>query len=502
MWILGLNRHHTASATLLHKGEIVFHLEEERLSRIKHDDIPYLVLKKSLEYTDTIDKVAICGFQSPLSRVENKLDFYSTIILKELKKEFSWLEWNFNHHETHAACAFYNSGFNQSIVIVADGAGSYVGQNREIESIYYCEYPAKFKLLYKKLDSEDNSVGLMFEAVSQHLGFGQMDAGKVMGLSSYGANSNIELLFKRNGYNADLVYSGLETETFKDKADLAYAVQTVTQERILSLIEHALTLHPCRNVCITGGYGLNCVANYYYLNKIQNVNLYCEPVSGDSGTSIGAAKLLWHRFSADKTIRKQTSVYYGSSYDFNIDQGDTVEYSDVIQKLIEGKVIAMYQGRSESGPRGLGNRTILFDATLPNGKEIVNRVKKREEFRPFAGTVLKEYANEWFDMRGLEESPFMMYAVNCRDNIAKIIPSIVHVDGTCRVQTVTKEQNEHFYNLIQEFYIQTGVPILFNTSFNLAGEPLVETPEDAINTFTNSEIDCLYFPEKKKLICK
>jgi carbamoyltransferase len=212
-------------------------------------------------------------------------------------------------------------------------------------------------------------------------------------------------------------------------------------------------------------------------------------------------KFLWHRFTNDKTIRKQHSIYYGSSYDINID-GDTVEYSDVIQKLIEGKVVAMYQGRSESGPRSLGNRTILFDATLPNGKNIVNKVKKREHFRPFAGTILKEHANEWFDMRGLEESPFMMYAVNCREEFAEIIPSIIHIDGTCRVQTVTKEQNEHFYNLIQEFYLQTGVPLLFNTSFNLAGEPLVETPEDAINTFTNSEIDCLYFPEKKKLICK
>jgi carbamoyltransferase len=224
-------------------------------------------------------------------------------------------------------------------------------------------------------------------------------------------------------------------------------------------------------------------------------------VSSDAGTSIGAVKYLWHRFTNDKTVRKQQSIYYGSSYNIN-DAGDTVEYSDVVQKLLEGKVIAMYQGASESGPRSLGNRTILFDATLPNGKDIVNKVKQREEFRPFAGTILKEHANEWFDMRGLEESPFMMYAVNCREQFAKMIPSIIHVDGTCRVQTVTKEQNEHFYNLIQEFYIQTGVPILFNTSFNLAGDPLVETIEDALNTILNSDIKYLYLPDIKKLIVK
>jgi carbamoyltransferase len=497
MWILGLNRHHNASAALLHNGEIVFHLEEERLSRVKRDNIPYLALKKSLEYTDTIDKFVVCGFESPLDRVEKELDFYSTILSKELKKPVTVIDSWKNHHEMHASCAFYNSGFTDSLVIVVDGAGSYITDKREIESIYYCEYPARFKLLYKRLESDDyTSAGIMYEAVSEHLGFHKQDAGKVMGLSSYGTTPDIPLNVKNERYIGEPLHN------FYDKADLAYSLQLSTQERVLGLIKHALSLHKCKNVCVTGGYGLNCVANYYYLDKLDNdVNLYCEPISSDSGTSIGAVKFLWHRFTNDKTIRKHHSIYYGSSYDINVD-GDTVEYSDVIQKLIEGKVVAMYQGRSESGPRSLGNRTILFDATLPNGKNIVNKVKKREHFRPFAGTILKEHANEWFDMRGLEESPFMMYAVNCREEFAEMIPSIIHIDGTCRVQTVTKEQNEHFYNLIQEFYLQTGVPLLFNTSFNLAGEPLVETPEDAINTFTNSEIDCLYFPEKKKLICK
>jgi len=143
----------------------------------------------------------------------------------------------------------------------------------------------------------------------------------------------------------------------------------------------------------------------------------------------------------------------------------------------------------------LGNRSILFDPRVKNGKDIVNKVKQREWFRPFAGTVLHEYAGEWFDLRGLKESPFMMYAVNVHENKQNLIPSIVHIDGSCRIQTLTRNQNKNYYNLINEFYKITGVPILFNTSFNLAGECIVETLEDAQKTLANSDIDYLYLPE-------
>ena len=162
----------------------------------------------------------------------------------------------------------------------------------------------------------------------------------------------------------------------------------------------------------------------------------------------------------------------------------------------------MYQGRSETGPRALGNRSILFDPRIKNGKDVVNGVKRREWYRPFAGTVMKEYVNDWFDMRGLEESPSMMFAVNVLPRKQKKIPAITHVDGTCRVQTVTKVQNEHFYNLIETFNRKTNVPILFNTSFNLAGDPLVEKIEEAFETILKSEIDFLYLPELNKLIRK
>jgi carbamoyltransferase len=179
---------------------------------------------------------------------------------------------------------------------------------------------------------------------------------------------------------------------------------------------------------------------------------------------------------------------------------ENVSYDFVIEKLLNQKIVALFQGRSEAGARSLGNRSLLFDPRVPDGKDIVNIVKKREMFRPFAGTVLLEHANEWFDMMGLDESPFMSFSLQCRDDKKEKIPAIIHVDGSCRIQTLTKEQNFHYYNLIENFYLKTGVPILLNTSFNLAGDPLVETPEDAIHTLKNSKINYLYLPEIELLV--
>ena len=169
--------------------------------------------------------------------------------------------------------------------------------------------------------------------------------------------------------------------------------------------------------------------------------------------------------------------------------------SEVVKHIIEGNIVAIFQGQSEWGPRALGNRSILFDPRNPSAKDIVNKVKKREWYRPFAGTIMLEYANDYFEMATIKESPYMSFAIPAKQKAKDEVPGIIHVDGTCRIQTVTREQNKHFYDLIEEFYKQTGVPILFNTSFNLAGEPLVETLEDAKDTVNRSDIDLLYTPE-------
>lgn len=181
---------------------------------------------------------------------------------------------------------------------------------------------------------------------------------------------------------------------------------------------------------------------------------------------------------------------------------ENIQYKDIAELLVQKKIVAIFQGRSETGPRALGNRSMLYTPVDPNGKDHVNNVKGREYFRPLAASMMLEHANDWFDMLGIPESPYMTFSFTCRDDKKHIIPSVIHVDGSCRIQTVTEDQNYHYYNLIKAFYNITNVPMVLNTSFNLAGEPLVETIEDAFRTFSKSKIDYLYLPELELVVSK
>jgi len=445
----------------------------------------------------------------------------------------------------------------------------------ELESMFTCEYPAQFKTIYKhqagrgpwgsaKIDEFDSSgegeegthefildesagITKAYEAVTQYCGWAPIEAGKTMGLFPYGKpNDKIPQIYSDNGGLAtwktadrDVIvptypngavvnegrYEFLNTSVDVDKDDLtllenrrdmAYAIQTESQQMVLDLIRKAVKISGNKNVVLSGGYGLNCVANYWYLDQLkgEGINLYVEPVSNDAGTAIGAAYYIHHQTTNDMTIRDRiTDLYYGPEYEYSTEYieetsnrwGATsikggVEYGDVIDLIANKNIVAMFQGRSEAGPRALGNRSIMYDPRDPNGKDHVNSVKHREYFRPFAGSILKEHVNEWFDLRGMDETPFMMYAVRCQDGIEEKIPAIIHVDGTCRIQTVTEDVNRHYYGLIKEFYDRTGCPIIFNTSFNLGGEPLVETLDDALRTLANSDIEYLYLPEYQILV--
>lgn len=181
---------------------------------------------------------------------------------------------------------------------------------------------------------------------------------------------------------------------------------------------------------------------------------------------------------------------------------EDIQYSDVAKILADKKIVAIFQGRSESGPRALGNRSMLYTPTDLYGRDHINEVKGREYFRPLAASIMLEYANEWFDMLGIPESPYMTFSFTCKEDKKHLIPSVIHVDGSCRIQTVTEQQNFHYYNLIKQFHQQTRIPMVLNTSLNLAGEPLVETIDDAFKTFSNSKIDCLYLPELNILVTK
>ena len=295
---------------------------------------------------------------------------------------------------------------------------------------------------------------------------------------------------------------------------MAYAVQTQSQDQVVKLIRRAVEMSGKNKVVISGGYGLNCVANYEYLDQLRDdgIEIYVEPVSNDAGTAMGAAMLMHRKLTKDNTVQEQQdTLYEGPAYCYSDEEinatvekyGATIEDADndkVVDILVNRKICTIFQGRSENGPRALGNRTIMYDPSDPNGKDHVNIVKRREYFRPFAGSILEEDVHEWFDLRGMKSSPTMMYAVNCQEGIAERIPSIIHVDGTCRIQTVNEKQNPHYYNLIKAWKEKTGLSIIFNTSFNLGGEPLVETLDDAVRTLKHSDIEYLYLPEYKKLI--
>ena len=558
MIILCVARGHNGSTTLMVDGEIVFYLEEERLTRFKYDGSPMLGILKAFEYVDHIDHLVVCHTH----RSGPNLDWTGEHMYEGFVRKLARKKWTFettyidlNHHEMHAACGFYNSGFESAACVIADGAGSFLQMNEvpdtlyEFETIFHAEYPEEFESVYKHVgtkapigfhEPEPNTFiteypghTKMYEAVTQYCGFPAIEAGKLMGLAPYGKpNADLPSFFNGEWGNRDLIvptYPNAATinhnrfdilkEDYKMhpqgeivdhtdiQKDMAYKIQEETSERMCQLIEKAVELTGEKNIVVCGGYGLNCVANYKYWDRFPDLNIYCEPISHDGGTSIGGALYKLHQLTDNEEPRKQASVYYGPQYDPNtyedaiagLDVTDT-DYDSVAALIRGGNIVTIFQGRSEGGPRALGNRSILFDPTIKNGKDIVNGVKHREWFRPFACSIKKEHVHEWFDLKGRDETPHMMYAVECLEGVEEKIPSVIHVDGTCRIQTVTEEQNEHYYKLINAFHKITDVPILFNTSFNLGGEPLVETIHDAIETLEGSEIEYMYLPEIQKLV--
>jgi carbamoyltransferase len=594
-WIAAITRGHNAGVCLLKDGEIVFAIEEERLSRHKYDGGPYASMIKILDYTDKIDYLIIAHTQS-LEQSAGRVDFTGDDVYTGLARKLGLIDRTADiydhpqiidlshvHHKLHAACAFYRSGFESATAVIVDGAGTFIGLTIngqpetvwELESIFDCEYPVKIKTMYKHLGGRgpfgslhvkdmdasremddgtyemvlDDSAGITkaYEAVTQYCGWAPIEAGKTMGLFPYGepnkkippiytdgngglwktSDRNIIIPTYPNGAivnegRYEYLQSSEKSLTKKpditkhqNRRDMAYAIQKASQEEVACLIEKSVAMTGNKNVVLSGGYALNCVANYFYLDRLKDlgINLYVEPVSSDAGTAIGAALIGYYSVNSDPEKKPAApTLYLGPKKEYTITEidsvvskyaaevTDNVDKSTIVELLVDKNIVTIFQGQSENGPRALGNRSILFDPTYKLGKDYVNQVKRREYFRPFAGTILKEHVHKWFDLRGMEDSPFMMYAVNCKTGVEDIIPSIIHVDGTCRIQTVTKEQNLHYYELIEEFYKVTQVPILFNTSFNLGGEPLVETLDDAVRTLANSRMEYLYLPEYNKLI--
>jgi len=560
--VLAINPGHNGSAAFVSDGAVLYYSEEERHSRMKYDGNPFRAMLHIL-VNNKVDELVIGGTTNNLSTLPWTGEDAYTALVRKFNPNVKVTRMGHLHHLGHAAAAFYGSGFGSAAAVVVDGAGSYhqeqMGEGGptvggfETETIYQCSLPNEFNAVYKRysdgsspyydngIQEFDNSVTITkaYEAVSNYLGFGYIEAGKTMGLAPYGSeDSSIPPFFVEGKGNKNLLLplypAGAAVDEnrypylkrFSDPREwhqnftmvrevdknLAWHVQRDTEEAMYSLIQKAIDTTGETNIVLSGGFGLNCVANYKYLKKFPGCKFWIDPVAHDGGTAIGLARYAWFLHSGSFTPDPLTTVYLGGSPDYGqlsvaqqqipsmVVEDSTAE--DVAAMIADGKIVALFQGGSEGGPRALGNRSLIFDPRRPDGKDIVNGVKQREWFRPFAGSVLEESAGLWFDMAGLESSPYMMYAVDVLTDKLSVVPAVTHVDGTCRVQTVNSSQNPHYYALIKAFATHTGVPLVGNTSLNLAGQPLVESVFDAVVMLFNSRVDCIWMPELGKLVSR
>ncbi len=500
-------------------------------------------------------------------------------ILSYYKKynHFPLIEYDSKHHRNHASLSFYNSGFDKAIILVADGAGEvnfataedgkFINY-KEIESLYVGDYPSSIEPIYKNFGSYEGhnytkelarwkknypycevvfgnymGIGFLYGCGAIHINETMEEAGKVMGLSSYGKATNnnyiknnyfvntdlfdcaahdfLPIFAPPNGYPENFKYKPVHENTptqiggpetiialkglplqkiitktnYKPYADFAKDIQLQTQQIAVNLIKKAIDKTGIKKVCVSGGYGMNILSNSYYVKQFPDVEFYFEPLSIDSGISIGCAMYHYHKETGDCTIRPVKSIsFHGFKHDVTSYKGTDASTKDIAKLLYDNKSVAVYTGLAEAGQRALGNRSILFNALNVDAKDIVNKIKRREWYRPFAAVVLEEDAELYFDMGRTKKNLFMTQSFDVKTDL---IPGVTHVDNTCRVQTVSEG---YLYDLLVEFKKLSGHGILLNTSFNLAGKPLVETPKQAIETLNTSVLDYLWFEETGQLI--
>ena len=535
MKILSIHIGHDASVCLYNNGAVEKYFLVERFTGKKHDRNLYEILDKiDFLIKEKIDVACISTFNFTDPVIEN---FIHTIFnnCKKYNKNLNLII-NSDHHLNHAYQSFYNSGFNESIVVVVDGCGSFVEKDLvEVESVFLFEkenhkllyknvvesytpydlpWDKEFKSMSREYDHNNNfGIGGLYDISAILTGNTADDCGKSMGLSSYGSSNDYfkNLFEEKNKLNNNYFKNcspnikkflknpikNITKENYKLHADFCYEVQQQTQKAVGDLIEDSIEKTGIKRVCISGGYGMNIVANHYYLNRFPSVQFYFEPMCNDSGASIGSAIYTYIQLTGNNHVPIKTTSFHGIKYDLSSFKGITTSIKEIANLLYKNKSVAVYTGLAESGQRALGNRSIFFNALNVNAKDIVNKIKKREWYRPFACIVLEEDANIYFDMGKIKSSPFMTICFPVRQKFLELISGVVHVDNTCRIQTVS---DGYLYELLREFKKLSGHGILLNTSFNLAGNPLVETPEDSIKVLNNSCLDYLWFEETKQLI--
>jgi carbamoyltransferase len=550
--ILGINSvYHDPAAALLVDGELVVAAEEERFNRIKHGKYPDIdnphqlpdrAIRFCLKYAGLtaadIDHVAF-SFDPDLRRARYRPEWWADprfeevfllrlgqargaaeeILGRPLRQRFHFVP----HHLTHAASAYYPSGFDSAAILVIDGIGEaagttlWKGTGTQIKPIETFDYP--------------HSLGFAWEIICSHLGFSHFDASKLMGLAAYGNPETFRRAFQsmihvgKEEYSIDPEAIGFQSakasridsllgpprdegmELLPRHADIAAALQVSTNEAVMALIRRLKRKVPLDKLCFAGGVALNCVTNDLVRQSGEFSDVFIPSAPNDAGTAIGAALVVHCAKQKTRPRPGSFTPYLGPSYHRREilaavkSAGLTPQRSksparDAAEMIADGKIVAWFQGRMEFGPRALGNRSLLADPRRADMRHILNQmVKHREDFRPFAPSVLAEHADEWFKVGGHTRShEFMLFACDVRDERRERIPAVLHHDGSARVQLVTRESNPRFHELISAFHERTGVPLVVNTSFN-DSEPIVCEPTDAIVTFRKSGIDALFMDD-------
>jgi len=551
MYILGVSQGHDASACLVKDGKIVAAAEEERFNRIKHsvglgspvlatkfclnqagitmDDVDYITI-------DSLDPVKTYGMQ--LKSIIRQGNFNKYMVKGLMRYVLNYYKWKMDgnpfdlkelgaakekfrfvrHHDAHAGSAFRLSGFDKADVLIIDGVGEmdatshYIGDKDELTPIRRLSLP--------------HSIGYFYGGVTMYLGYEFAEGeGKIMGLAPYGKNTKYYDTLKEmitlnsNGYTLSKKYfrlpnfpidfnpvvekfgDGPKTTENIDKQkkyrDIAFALQRHLEETMMHLLKE---YNISETLCLAGGVALNCKMNGHILRESHIKDIFIQPAANDAGGSIGSAIELAHRMGA-KTKQEMKHVYLGPEYTNEqivamLDNNKVpYEYHKNIESvaaelLAKNKIVGWYQGRMEFGPRALGNRSILMSPKRAENKDIINAtVKYREAYRPFCPSMLdgakKEYLEEPY------KSPYMILSFQVPKKKQKEIPAVVHVDGSCRPQTVERSVNPKYWKLIKKFEGETGTPVLLNTSFNIRGEPIVCTPKEAVSCYYGTGIDYL-----------
>jgi len=558
--ILGISCfYHDSAACLIQDGHVVAAASEERFTRKKHDEgFPHKAVEyclkagrieaKDLDYVGFYDK-PVLKFERLISTYVSTFPrgFFSySKAMPVWLKEKLWIpsmirkELNYKgkilfteHHMSHAASAFLVSPFKEAAILTVDGVGEWatasygVGKDRQIDLFREIRFP--------------HSLGLLYSAFTYYLGFKVNSAEyKVMGLAPYGEPKYVDQVkqlidIKDDGsFVMDMSYFsyhyGLrmvngkfsklfggppregESKLDQRHKDIAASVQKVTEEVMLKMASYLHRETGLENLCLAGGVALNCVANGRVLREGPFKDIFIQPAAGDAGGALGVAAYIYHSVLDNPRIESMEHAYLGPEYSEAEIQTMLKDYAapakrlerdDLVREvaeLIDGQtVIGWFQGRMEFGPRALGGRSIIADARNPKNKDVVNlKIKFRESFRPFAPTVLEERISEYFEID--RPSPYMLLVAPVREG-KRVIPSVTHVDHSARIQSINRSQNSLYYDLIKEFDRRTGVPVIINTSFNVRGEPIVCTPEDAYRCFMRTHMDYLvlgpYLLDKK-----